>query len=99
MVAVTSVSRYVTPASRYQNRSSMYIQGLISRNWPRQFPLLLNNCKYVFCRNITEIGARVDKECIDAGKAALLNVSIYNASGNATPILSYYVEPVTEYWE
>ena len=87
----------------------MYIRGLIPRNstelaeavpnWPRQFRLLLNNCKYVFCRNVTEIGARVDKECIDAGKAALLNVSIYNASGNATPILSYYVEPVTEYWE
>ena len=29
----------VTSASRYQRRPSMYIQGLIPRNWPRQFRL------------------------------------------------------------
>ena len=29
---MTSVSRYVTKASRYQSRSSMYIRGLIPRN-------------------------------------------------------------------
>ena len=32
MVSVTSASRYVTPASRYQSRSSMYILGLIPQN-------------------------------------------------------------------
>ena len=30
---------YVTSASRYQSRSSMYIRGLLPRNWPRQFRL------------------------------------------------------------
>ena len=39
MVAVSSVSRYVISASRYQSRSSMYIRGLIPRIWPRQFQL------------------------------------------------------------
>ena len=38
MVSVTSASRYITPASRYhpryQSRSSMYIRGLIPRNFP-----------------------------------------------------------------
>ena len=37
MVSVTSASRYITPASRYQSRyqsrSSMYISGLIPRNF------------------------------------------------------------------
>ena len=37
MVSVTSVSRYMTSASRYhpryQSRSSMYIRGLIPRNF------------------------------------------------------------------
>ena len=37
MVSVTSVLRYITPASRYyprnQSRSSMYIRGLIQRNF------------------------------------------------------------------
>ena len=37
MVSVTSASRYITSASRYhpryQNRSSMYIRGLIPRNF------------------------------------------------------------------
>ena len=32
MVSVALALRYVTSASRYQNRSSMYIQGLISWN-------------------------------------------------------------------
>ena len=32
MVSVMSASCYVTSASRYQNRSSMYIRGLIPRN-------------------------------------------------------------------
>ena len=32
MVSVTSASHYVTSASRYQSRSSMYILGLIPRN-------------------------------------------------------------------
>ena len=32
MVFATSALRYVTPASRYQSRSSMYIQGLIPWN-------------------------------------------------------------------
>ena len=36
MVSATSVSRYITPASRYhpryQSRSSMYIRGLIPQN-------------------------------------------------------------------
>ena len=32
MVYVTSASRYVELASRYQSRSSMYIRGLIPRN-------------------------------------------------------------------
>ena len=45
MVPVTSASRYITSAPyyhlRYPSRSSMYIRGLISRNWPRQFGLLL----------------------------------------------------------
>ena len=36
---MTSASRYVTSASRYQNRSSMCVRGLISRNWSRQFRL------------------------------------------------------------
>ena len=40
MVAVTSVSRYVASASRYQSRSSMYICGLIPRNWTRQLRLV-----------------------------------------------------------
>ena len=39
MVSVTSVSRYVTSALRYQSSSSMYIRGLIPRNWPRQLRL------------------------------------------------------------
>ena len=37
MASVTSASRYITSASRYhphfQNRSSMYIRGLIPRNF------------------------------------------------------------------
>ena len=37
MVSVTSASRYITTAScynpRYQSRSSMYIRGLIPRNF------------------------------------------------------------------
>ena len=33
IVSVTSASRYVTPTSRYQSRSSMYIRGLIPRNY------------------------------------------------------------------
>ena len=37
MVSVTPASRYITPASRYhphyQSRSSMYIRGLIPRNF------------------------------------------------------------------
>ena len=37
MVSVTSASRYITSASRYhppyQNRSSMYIRGLIPQNF------------------------------------------------------------------
>ena len=37
MVSVTSASRYITSASRYhprsQSRSSMYIRGLIPRNF------------------------------------------------------------------
>ena len=32
MIFVATASRYVTPASRYQSRSSMYIQGLIPQN-------------------------------------------------------------------
>ena len=32
MVSMTSASLYVTSASRYQSRSSMYIRGLIPRN-------------------------------------------------------------------
>ena len=40
MVSVTSMSRYVTSSSRYQSGSSIYIRGLISWNWPRQFRLL-----------------------------------------------------------
>ena len=43
MLSVTSASRYIMSASRYhpryQSRSSMYIRGLIPRNWPRQFRL------------------------------------------------------------
>ena len=37
MVSVTSASRYVTLGSRYQSRPSVYIRGLIARNWPEQF--------------------------------------------------------------
>ena len=37
MVSVTPVSHYVTSASRYQSRSSMYIRSLIPCNWPMQF--------------------------------------------------------------
>ena len=33
MVAVTSASRYITSAPRYQSRSSMYIQGMIPRKF------------------------------------------------------------------
>ena len=47
MVSVTSVSRYISSASRYhsryQSRYSMYIRGLIPRNsenWLRQFRLI-----------------------------------------------------------
>ena len=36
MVSVTSASRNVTSASRYQSRPSVYIDCLIQRNWPRQ---------------------------------------------------------------
>ena len=32
-------SHYLTSVTRYQSRSSMYIRGLIPRNWPRQFRL------------------------------------------------------------
>ena len=45
MVSVTPASRYVTSASCYQSRSSMYIRGLIQQNWPRRFGL---NRKPVF---------------------------------------------------
>ena len=37
MVSETSTSHVVTSASHYQSRSSIYIRGLIPRNWPRQF--------------------------------------------------------------
>ena len=33
MVSVPLASRYVTSASRYQSRTSMYIRGLIPRNF------------------------------------------------------------------
>ena len=39
MVSVTSALRYMATASSYQSRPSMYIRGLITRNWPRQFCL------------------------------------------------------------
>ena len=39
MVSVTSVSRYVTSASRYHSRFSVYIRGLIPRNSPSQLRL------------------------------------------------------------
>ena len=54
---------------------------------------------FVYFRNITTIGAMYNKECIDEGTAHLLNITIYNSTGTDKPILSYYVEPVTEYWE
>ena len=50
MVSVTSASRYVTSQSRYQSRTSMYIRGLIPRNWPRQFRSVVTNLMY--CCNI-----------------------------------------------
>ena len=34
------MSRYVTSSTGYQSGSSIYIRGLISWNWPRQFRLL-----------------------------------------------------------
>ena len=37
--SVTSASHFVTSVSRFQSGSSMYIQGLIPRNWQRQFRL------------------------------------------------------------
>ena len=39
IVSVAPASGYVTSTSRYQSRSSMYIWGLITQNWTRQFPL------------------------------------------------------------
>ena len=47
MVSITSVSRYVKSALCYQSRSSMFIRGLIPRNWPRQFRLLM---AYALCQ-------------------------------------------------
>lgn len=58
-----------------------------------------NRCNFTDSRNITTIGAMYNKECIDEGTAHLLNITIYNSTGTDKPILSYYVEPVTEYWE
>ena len=43
MVSVTSASRYVTSASRYQSRSSMYIRGLVPRDWLRQSVMCSDN--------------------------------------------------------
>ena len=40
MLSVTTAWRYVTSASRYYSRPSMYIRGLIPRNGPRQLRLL-----------------------------------------------------------
>ena len=45
MVSMESVLRYATSASRYKSRSSMYIRGLIPRNWPRQLQLGLKRVK------------------------------------------------------
>ena len=42
MVSATSALRYVTLAPRYESRPSMYIRGLIPRNWPMQFRLTLS---------------------------------------------------------
>ena len=42
MFSVTSVSRYVTQASRYESRPSMFIRGLIPRNYPMPFRLSIH---------------------------------------------------------
>ena len=42
MFSLTSASRNVSLASRYQSRSSMYIRGLIQQNWPGQFRLVVH---------------------------------------------------------
>ena len=45
MFSVTSVSCYVTIASRYETRPSMCIRGLIPQNWSRQFQLISEHDK------------------------------------------------------
>ena len=45
MFSVTSVSCYVTIASRYETRPSMYIRGLIPQNLSRQFHLISEHYK------------------------------------------------------
>ena len=41
MASVASASRYVTLASHYPSRPSMYIRDLILRNWQRQLRLFI----------------------------------------------------------
>ena len=48
IVSVTSASRYVTSASRYQSRFLMYIRGLIPQNKPRQFRLVVTMTLFLF---------------------------------------------------
>ena len=44
---------FVTPASRYESRSSMYVRAVIPRNWLRQFRLTLKHkVSLYFCGRV-----------------------------------------------
>ena len=49
---MTSATRYVTSASRYQSRSSMYIRGLI----PRNFTELADAVQIAFRQDVARTG-------------------------------------------
>ena len=60
---MTSASCYITSASRYhpryQRRFSMYIRGLILRNWLRQFRLEGKLLCQTMCYNIAKIVQKI----------------------------------------
>ena len=76
MVSVMSKSRYVTSASRYQSRSSMYIPGLIPWNWLRQLiPIKLNldHAAYQWSSKLRPLMPHIETTPLIGGEGVLGN--------------------------
>ena len=86
-----SASRYITSALRYhpcyQSRSSMYIRGLIPRNWPRQFRLKCNNdMSYVYILVHTKI---VPFKVLFLCKTFMTNVTVIGPLASMYTLMSH----------